>query len=114
MYRKKKKITPLKLSDEARNELELRKKKRGTSFIQSVEDAIFGRDRFNPLVESEIDKYRQAHKCSRPEAVEAMLIEAIAAKTRGPTTIVSGGFELNDGIAAAAAADDIAKRNPGK
>lgn len=68
------------LSDEARAEIDRRKNETGISLVQSVEDAIFGKDRFNSIIESEIAIYQQENGCSRPDAIEAMLIEAIALK----------------------------------
>lgn len=66
------------LSDEARAEIDRRKNETGISLVQSVEDAIFGKDRFNSKIETEITLYQQESGCSRPDAIEAMLIEAVA------------------------------------
>jgi len=77
-------ITPLKLTDACRNELELRKKERGINFIDSVENAILGNERFNSRVEREIAEYQAQHKCSRADAIEAMLIEVVGYRLNLP------------------------------
>lgn len=78
MPNKSGKITPIRLSNEARTEIDRRKSESGNSLVKIVEEAIMGHGRFNPRIEAEISLYQRENNCSRPDAVEAMLIEAVA------------------------------------
>jgi len=86
MNKKSGKITPLILSDEVRTELELSKIERGTSFVQSVEDSVMGKDRFNSRIEAGIRGYQSENKCSRTDAIEGMLIDAMIFRNLKPNS----------------------------
>lgn len=73
---KTKKITPLKLSDVARKELERVKKETGCPFVKQIEDLLLKTNKFNPEIEAKIKKYQSQNECSREHAVEGLLTRA--------------------------------------
>ncbi len=67
-------------TSDALSQLSLMKKQSGRNQTQIINDLLTGKSRFLPAIETLIQDYAARHDMSRNDAIQSLLLEAVAMK----------------------------------